>query len=128
MLYNNYLREMDWWANNVGTLPNNELGVKKLYTSFTIRDSLNNNKMAKKAIYSSAREIIRIHVLEKGWQKDNEFGSLTFWFENMIKQDNLPLKVLSHFCICKKTSLFNKYKLQKLSLFETESLSIYTIT
>jgi len=97
MLYNSYLQKTDWWANNVGILPNNELGLKKLYTSFTIRDSMNNS--SKKAIYSSAREIIRLHVLEKGWQRDNEFGSLTFWFENIIKLDNHPLKILSHFCI-----------------------------
>lgn len=98
ILYNSYLHRMDWWANNVGILSNNELGLKKLYTSFTIRDSMN-NVAAKKAIYSSAREIVRLHVLEKGWQKDNEFGSLTLWFENIIKLDNHPLKILSHFCI-----------------------------
>lgn len=98
ILYNCYLHEMDWWANNVGILSNNELGLKKLYTSFTIRDSVNNTT-AKKAIYSSAREIVRLHVLEKKWQRDNEFGSLTFWFENIIKRENHPLKILSHFCI-----------------------------
>jgi hypothetical protein len=98
ILYNSYLYKMDWWANNVGILQNNELGLKKLYTSFTIRDSMN-NKTAKKNIYSSAREIIRLHVLEKRWQRDNEFGSLTLWFENIIKRDNHPLKILSHFCI-----------------------------
>src|SRR5205823_8653243 len=53
----------------------------------------------RKAIYSSAREIVRLHVLEKGWQKDSEYGSLTYWFENVVKQDNHPLEILSHFCI-----------------------------
>jgi len=98
MLYNNYLHKMDWWSNNVGILSNNDSGLKKLYSSFTIRDNLD-HFTAKKSTLNGAREMIRLHVVEKGWQKDGEFGSPTLWFENVIAEEKSSLKLLSHFCI-----------------------------
>ena len=52
---------MDWWSNNVGILSNNELVLKKLYSSFTVRDNLD-HFTAKKSTLNGAREMIHLHV------------------------------------------------------------------
>jgi len=88
-----------WWTTNVGVIPSNS-GLKKLYTSFTIRDTVNTPGIKNvKSTFNEAREIVRRHVLEKKWQEDNQFGSLTHWFENIILEEKESTKLMSQFCV-----------------------------
>src|SRR5215213_8135463 len=60
---------------------------------------INSSATTTKSSLNEAREIVRRHILEKKWQEDDEFGSLTFWFENIIAEEKSSLKLLSHFCV-----------------------------
>ncbi|CAJ0907760.1 1324_t:CDS:2, partial [Entrophospora sp. SA101] len=62
---------------------------------FTIRDTVNTlGTRNTKSNFNEAHEIVRHHVLEKKWQKDNEFGSLSYWFESHVKVAPTPIKPL----------------------------------
>ncbi|CAH1770867.1 13861_t:CDS:2, partial [Entrophospora sp. SA101] len=99
LLYTNYLHTTMWWTTNVGVIPSNS-GLKKLYTSFTIRDTVNTPGTKNvKSTFNEAREIVHHHVLEKKCQEDNQFGSLTHWFENIILKEKESTKLMSQFCV-----------------------------
>ncbi|CAJ0635508.1 9718_t:CDS:2 [Entrophospora sp. SA101] len=94
LLYTNYLHTTMWWTTNVGVIPSNS-GLKKLYTSFTIRDTVNTPGTKNvKSTFNEAREIVHHHVLEKKCQEDNQFGSLTHWFENIILKEKESTKLI----------------------------------
>jgi hypothetical protein len=95
ILYNYYLTDQGWWSNNVGTMSNDNSGLKKIYASFIIREQLTNK--SKKSSYNDAREVVRQYILEKKWEQDWEYGSLTLWYENIIKEND-SLNILSYFC------------------------------
>ncbi|CAH1768750.1 633_t:CDS:2, partial [Entrophospora sp. SA101] len=69
--------------------------LKKIYASFIMRGQLTNK--SKKSSYSDAREVVRQYILEKKWQQDGEYGSLTLWYEKIIKEND-SLNILSYFC------------------------------
>ena len=99
LLYTNYLHTIPWWSANVGIIPKNT-GLKKLYISFTIRDTVNTPGAKNiKSTLNEAREIIRRHVLEEKWEEDNQFGSLTQWFENIISEEKKSITLMSQLCV-----------------------------
>ncbi|CAJ0630542.1 8949_t:CDS:2 [Entrophospora sp. SA101] len=48
-----------------------------------------------KSTFNEACEIVHHHVLEKKWQEDNQFGSLTHWFENVTLEEKESTKLIS---------------------------------
>jgi hypothetical protein len=95
LLYNNFIKDKKWWDANIGIVNDDNLGIKKLYTSFAMRHQPETTKKT----LSEARELIRRYVIDKGWQKDGEFGSLTWWFYNMVFEKKHSLNIISHFCV-----------------------------
>ncbi len=97
MLYICYLNNATWWSSNIGTMQNSDSGLKKLHISFTLRDAAGTKGI--KTILNRAREMIREHVIDKKWQKDNQFGSLTDWFEKIIAEEKSSITLISEFCV-----------------------------
>ncbi|CAH1768084.1 9562_t:CDS:2, partial [Entrophospora sp. SA101] len=85
ILYTCYLNNVTWWPSNIGTMQNNGSGLKKLHISFTLRDALGTKNV--KTSLNNGREMIRQHIIEKQWEEDNQFGSITNWFEKIIAEE-----------------------------------------
>ncbi|CAJ0644225.1 6081_t:CDS:2 [Entrophospora sp. SA101] len=57
LLNNNIENNQEWWSNNVGTMINDNSGLKKIYASFIMRGQLTNK--SKKSSYSDTREVLK---------------------------------------------------------------------
>ncbi|CAJ0883392.1 7138_t:CDS:1, partial [Entrophospora sp. SA101] len=43
--------------------------------------------------------MIRQHIIEKQWEEDNQFGSITNWFEKIIAEEKESINLVSGFCV-----------------------------